>query len=119
MRHLIPSTIASLHGLQVPQGFPFTGAWQNQVLRMMGIQPNSCATRFASALLTSNIPKSSLPNTVSASELPPLETTRKRPRPQGPSPQPAVRFQRTAVVEPPALIRSGLPELKTPLERGV
>lgn len=75
MRHLIHSTIASLQGLQVPHGLPFTGAWQNQVLRMMGIQPDSCATRSASTLLTSSIPKSSRPNTVAASDLAPLETT--------------------------------------------
>ena len=63
MRHLIPSAIASLQGLQVPHGLPFNGAWQNQVLRMMGIQPDSRATRFASILLTPSIPKSRQPAT--------------------------------------------------------
>jgi len=38
---------------------------------------------------------------------------------EAPSPQPAVRFQRTAVVEPPVLIRSQLPANQKPRNGGV
>ena len=76
MRHPIPSAIASLQGLQQPHGWPFTGMWQNQVLRMIGIQPIRSEARCASALLTWSDGRSRAPKTSSASVLGPPGSTR-------------------------------------------